>query len=53
MTKHTIKCPTCGRITELADGLFKSLPETYTCPLCSSRMRLKLASFSGRTTLLT
>lgn len=36
MSKHTIKCPTCGRMTELSDGLFKSMPDTYTCPMCST-----------------
>lgn len=36
MSKHTIVCPQCGRKTDLTDGLFKSLPETYTCPMCST-----------------
>ena len=36
MSKHSIKCPTCGRITDLSDGLFKSLPEQYTCPMCNT-----------------
>lgn len=44
MSKHKIKCPTCGRITELSDGLFKSLPETYTCPMCSTVIDVAKAS---------
>ena len=38
MAKHTIKCPTCGRVTELSDGLFGSrgLPASYTCPMCGT-----------------
>ena len=38
MSKHTIQCPTCGRVTELSDGLFGSrgLPENYTCPMCNT-----------------
>jgi len=36
MSKHTIKCPTCGRMTKLADGLFTSLPDRYVCPMCNS-----------------
>ena len=38
MSKYTIKCLTCGRIVEFSDGLFgnKTLPETYTCPMCST-----------------
>ena len=36
MSKHTIPCPTCGRVVELADGLFKSMPEKYTCPMCGT-----------------
>ena len=44
MSKHQIKCPTCGRITDLADGLFKSLPETYTCPMCSTVINVAQAA---------
>lgn len=44
MSKHKIKCPTCGRITELSEGLFKSLPETYTCPMCSTVIDVAKAS---------
>lgn len=36
MSKYTIKCPTCGRMTKLADGLFTSLPDTYVCPMCNA-----------------
>ena len=44
MSKHSIKCPTCGRITELADGLFRSLPDTYTCPMCGTVIDVAKAS---------
>ena len=37
MSKHQIKCPTCGRITELADGLFKcACGNTATGMFCNS-----------------
>ena len=46
MSKHTIKCPTCGRITELSDGLFgtRGLPETYTCPMCNTVINVAQAA---------
>ena len=34
MSKHIIKCPTCGRMTEL--GLFKNMAKQYTCPMCNT-----------------
>lgn len=36
MSKHTVQCPTCGRVTELSDRLFQGLPKNYTCPMCST-----------------
>lgn len=34
MSKHIIKCPTCGRMTEL--GLFKNMAKQYICPMCNT-----------------
>lgn len=41
MGKHIIKCPTCGRMTEL--GLFKNMAKQYTCPLCNTVINIPKA----------
>ena len=44
MSKYTIICPQCGRKTDLADGLFKALPETYPCPMCGTVINVAKAA---------
>ena len=47
MSKHSVKCPTCGRVTEFSDGLFRSLPKDYTCPMCNTTFDVAKASAMG------